>query len=70
MLIIGQSGSRETNVLLLMHYKKKIMTTLLTKFYLYAKYLIDPKYQFLIKKREDAGIKSAFIGYSNTMNNV
>ena len=35
----------------------------------------EPKYEFLIKKREDAGIKhlidsKAFIGYSNTMNDV
>ena len=37
-----------------------------------AKDLSEPKYQLLIKKREDAGIKnlddpSAFIEYSNTM---
>ena len=42
---------------------------------MYAKDLIEPKYQFLIKKLEDAGIKnlndpSAFIKYSNTMNDV
>ena len=42
---------------------------------MYAKDLREPKYQFLIKKREDAGIKklndpSAFIGYSNTMDDV
>ena len=40
-----------------------------------AKDLNEPKYQFLIKKREDAGIKnlndpSIFIKYSNTMDNV
>ena len=39
---------------------------------MYAKDLSEPKYRFLIKKREDAGIKklndpSAFIEYSNTM---
>ena len=39
---------------------------------MYAKDLSEPKYQLLIKKREDAGIKnlddpSAFIEYSNTM---
>ena len=27
------------------------------KIYLYARYLSEPKYQFLIKKREDVGIK-------------
>ena len=42
---------------------------------MYAKDLSEPKYQFLIKKHEDAGIKtcndpSAFIEYSNTMNDV
>ena len=44
---------------------------------MYAKDLSEPKYQFLIKKREDAGIKhlkdpdpSAFVEYSNTMDDV
>ena len=42
---------------------------------MYAKDLSEPKYQFLIKKREDAGIKnlndpSALIEYSNTMEEV
>ena len=42
---------------------------------MYAKDLSEPKYQFLIKKRENAGIKdlndsSAFIEYSNTMDDV
>ena len=45
------------------------------KMYLYAKDLREPKYQFLIKKREDAGIKhlndpNAFIECSNTMDDV
>ena len=45
------------------------------KIYLYAKDLDEPKYQFLIKKRENTGIKklndpSAFIEYSNTMDDV
>ena len=45
------------------------------KMYLYAKDLSEPKYQFLIKKREDAGIKhlndpNAFIECSNTMDDV
>ena len=43
--------------------------------YFYAKDLNEPKYQFLIKKREDAGIKhlndpKAFIEYSNTVHDV
>ena len=42
------------------------------KIYLYAKDLDERKYQFLIKRRENAGIKnlndpSAFIESSNTM---
>ena len=45
------------------------------KIYLYARDLSEPKYKFLIKKREDAGIKrvnntNAFIEYSNTMHDV
>ena len=42
---------------------------------MYAKGLEEPKYQLLIKKRENAGIKNlndlnAFIEYSKTMNDV
>ena len=42
---------------------------------MHAKDLSKPKYQFLIKKREDAGIKnlndpSAFTELSNTMDDV
>ena len=45
------------------------------KIVLYAKDLSEPKYEFLIKKRQDAGIKhlndlNAFIESSNTMDNV
>ena len=45
------------------------------KICLYPKDSNEPKYQFLIKKGEDAGIKnlndpSAFIEYSNTMDDV
>ena len=43
--------------------------------YLYAKDLQEPKYKFLINKREQAGIKNlndptAFIEYSNTMDDI
>ena len=43
--------------------------------YLYARDLSEPKYEYLIKKREDAGIKhlnnpNAFIECSNTMDDV
>ena len=45
------------------------------KIYLYAKDLSEPKYEYLIKNRENAGIKhlndsKAFIECSNTMNDV
>ena len=42
---------------------------------MYARDLSEPKYQFLIKRREDAGIKnvddpSTLIEYSNSMDDV
>ena len=45
------------------------------KIYLYAKDLSEPKYEYLIKNRENAGINNlndskAFIEYPNTMNDV
>ena len=45
------------------------------KIYLYAKDLNEPKYQFLIEKREYAGIKhkndpTAYFECSNTMDDV
>ena len=52
-LIIGGSGSGKTNVLLnLINQQDHI-----EKNYLYEKDSSKPKYKFLIKKREDAGIK-------------
>ena len=73
-LITGGSGSGKTNVLP-NSIKEKGNDELTDKMYLYAKDLREPKYQLLIKKREDAGIKhlndpKAFTEYSNTMNNV
>ena len=70
MLIIGQSGSGKTNALL--NLIQQDNNNLIEKIYLYAKDLEEPKYQFSVKKRENAGIKnlnypSAFIEYSNTM---
>ena len=67
-LIIGGSGSGKTNALInLMNEQNDI-----DKIYLYAKDLSKPKYEYLIKKCEDAEIKhlnnpNAFIEYSNTM---
>ena len=67
-LIIGGSGSGKTNALLNLIKEQDDID----KIYLYAKGFSEPKYQFLIKKREDVGIKycnypNAFIECSNTM---
>ena len=70
-LIIGGSESGKTNTLLnLINEQRDI-----DKIYLYAKDLGESKYEHLIKSRENAGIKylndaKAFIGCSNTMNDV
>ena len=71
-LIIGGSGSGKTNALLNLikeqdHIDKKV--------FLYAKDLSEPKYEFLIKKREDTGTKhlndlNPFIECSNTMDGI
>ena len=74
MLIIGPSGSEKTNALPNL-IQKQDNDNLIDKIYLYAKDLSEPKYQLLIKKCENAGIKnlndpSAFIEYSKTMDDV
>ena len=61
MLIIGPSGSGKTNTI--------------DKIYLYAKDLHEPKYEYFINKREQAGKKNlndphAFIEYSDDTNDV
>ena len=71
MLIIGPSGSGKTNTLL--HLINNLHP--IDKIYLYAKDLAEPKYEYLINKREQAGIKKlndphAFIEYSDDMNDV
>ena len=53
MLIIGPSGSGKTNTLL--HLINNLHP--IDKVYLYAKDLAEPKYEFLINKREQARIK-------------
>ena len=73
-LIMGGSGSEKTNTLLNL-IKEQDNRDVIDKIYLYARDLNEPKYQFLIKKREDAGIKhvnnpNAFIECSNTMDDV
>ena len=56
MLIIGHSGLGKTNTLLhLINNLNK--TTPIDKIYLYAKDLAEPKYEFLINNRKNAGIK-------------
>ena len=72
MLIIGPSGSVKTNALLNLIQQDN---NIIGKIYLYAKDLDEPKYQFLIEKHGNAGIKNlndpnAFIEYSNTMDDV
>ena len=71
-LIIGPSGSGKTNYLFSLIQKDK---NIIDKIYLYAKDLQEPKYQLLIKKREQAGIKNlkdknAFTEYSNNMDDI
>ena len=73
-LIVGSSGSGKTNTLLNL-IKEQDYHDVIDKIYLYARDLSEPKYQFLIKKREDAGIKhvnnpNAFIVCSNTLDDV
>ena len=69
--IIGGSGSGKINALLNLIKEQDNID----KRYQYAKDLSEPTYEFLIKKREDAGIKhfndlNAFIECSNTMDDV
>ena len=71
MLIIGPSGSGKTNTLL--HLINNLHP--IDKMYLYVKNTDEKKYQFLINKREQAGIKKlddahVFIEYSNDMDDV
>ena len=71
MLIIGPSGSGKTNTLL--HLINNLHP--IDKIYLYAKDIHEPKYEYLINKREQAGIKNlndyhVFIEYSDDMDDV
>ena len=71
MLIIGPSSSGKTNTLL--HLINNLHP--IDKIYLYAKDIHEPKHEYLISKREQAGIKilddpKAFTEYSDDMNDV
>ena len=70
-IMIGGSGSGKTNALNNLRNEQSDID----KIYLYASDLGEPKYEYLIKKLEDAGIKhlnnpNAFIECSNTMDDV
>ena len=67
---LGPSGSGKTNTT---SFNKQF--TYIDKIYIYAKDLHEPKYEYLINKREQAGIKNlndshAFIEYLDDMNDV
>ena len=70
-MIIGGSGSGKTNALInLINEEIDI-----DKIYLYTKDLSEPKYEFLIKMRENVGIKhlndsNSLIQCSNMMDDV
>ena len=71
-MIIEPTGSSKTNYLLNSIQKDN---NTIDKIYLYAKDLEEPKYRFLINKREQAGINfnidpTAFIEYSNSMDDI
>ena len=71
-LILGPPGSGKTNYLLNSVQKNN---NIIDKIYLYAKDLEEPKYQFVIDKREKAGIKhlndhTVFTEYSSTMDYI
>ena len=72
-LITGGSGSGKTNTLLNL-IKEQDNDDLIDKIYLYAD-LSEPKYEYLIRNRKNAGIKhlndsKAFIECSNTMDDI
>ena len=73
-IIIGGSGSGKINTLLNL-IKEQGYNDVIDKIFLYVRDLNEPKYQFLIKKREHAVIKhlnnpNAFIECPNTMDDV
>ena len=72
--IIGSSGSRKTNALLNL-IKEQDKHDVIDNISLYVKDLSEPKYEYLIKKRGNVGIKdyndrTAFFECPNTMDDV
>ena len=70
-LITGSSGSGKTNALIDLINERNDVDTI----YLYARDLSEPKYEYLIKKCEDVGIKhlnnpNAFIEGSSANDDV
>ena len=70
-IIIGGSGPGKPNALINLINEQNDVD----KIYLYARVLGEPKYEYLIKKCKDVGIKhlnnlNAFIECSNTMDDV
>ena len=70
-IIIGGSGSGKTNALINLINKQNDID----EDFLYARDLSEPKYEYLINKGEDEGIKhlnntNAFIECPNTMDDV
>ena len=73
-MMIGGSESPKINALLNV-IKEQDSDNLIDKIHLYAKDLTEPKYQFLIKNREDVGKKhfnssKAFIEHSQYMDDA
>ena len=70
-MIIGGFGTGKTNTLINLINKENDID----KIYSYARDLSEPKYEYLIKKREYVGIKhvnnpNAFIECSNAMDDI
>ena len=63
-IIIGGSGSGKTNALISLINEQNDID----KIYLYARNQSEPNYEYLIKEREDAGIK--YLNIPNTMDDV
>ena len=73
-LIIGCSGSGKINALLNL-IREQDNDELIEYIFLHSEDFSERKYQFLLQKSEEVGIKhlngpNAFIEYSNTMNDV